>query len=144
MRAENFSPALAYLHMSQLCSCASACGQHAATHGHLNAVAVLIDGGAKSELQDKESGYTALHRAFLCCKLETAASLVRSGASLHSPCDLEGLTPLQLFCRKYAGKVETQSFSGECYTWGDVAAVGLGRVEGDCDHNSDLHCKNED
>ena len=30
MRAENFSPALAYLHMSQLCSCASACGQHAA------------------------------------------------------------------------------------------------------------------
>ena len=67
--------------------------QHAATHGHEDAVLLLLEAGANSAMQDKESGYSALHRAFLCCKLSTAAALVRSGASVHAPRDHEVRTP---------------------------------------------------
>lgn len=63
--------------------------QHAATHGQEAAVLFLLDVGASTSLQDVESGYSALHRAFLCCKLSTAAALVRSGASVHTPRDHE-------------------------------------------------------
>ena len=63
--------------------------QHAATHGQEAAVSFLLDVGASTSLQDLESGYSALHRAFLCCKLSTAAALVRSGASVHTPRDHE-------------------------------------------------------
>ena len=67
--------------------------QHAATHGHEAAVALLLEAGASPKLQCRESGYTAVHRAFLGCKLASAAALVRAGASVHEPRDHEGQGP---------------------------------------------------
>lgn len=41
----------------------------AALHGKEDACALLLNAGASLEKQDHESGYTALHRAFLRCEL---------------------------------------------------------------------------
>ena len=53
----------------------------AALHGHEAACALLLDAGARLEMQGDESGYTPLHRAFLRCHLNVGALLVRSGAT---------------------------------------------------------------
>ena len=57
----------------------------AALHGHEAACALLLDAGARLEMQDDESGYTPLHRAFLRCHLNVGALLVRSGATGKTP-----------------------------------------------------------
>ena len=57
----------------------------AALHGHEAACALLLDAGARLEMQDDESGYTPLHRAFLRCHLNVGALLVRSGATGKNP-----------------------------------------------------------
>ena len=69
---------------------------HAAAQGQEECVCRLLEVGANAALQDRESGYSALHRAFLGCKLATAAALVRAGVSVHEPLDHEGLSPLEL------------------------------------------------
>lgn len=103
--------------------------QYAATHGQEASVKLLLEAGASHTMQDIESGYSALHRAFLCCKLATAAALVRGGASIHSPIDHEGHTPLELLHRKWGRRAASADAAlGEVYTWGDAGCAGLGRA----------------
>ena len=82
---------------------------HAAAHGHEECVCRLLEVGANAALQDRESGYSALHRAFLGCKLATAAALVRAGVSVHEPLDHEGLSPLELLHMVYGERPLTSS-----------------------------------
>jgi hypothetical protein len=93
-------------------------------------VAFLVDRGANARLQDTESGYAPLHRAFLCCKLATAAALVRAGATVHEPRDHEGHTPLELLSRRWGRRaaLDATAQPGEMYTWGDAGVAGLGRA----------------
>ena len=109
--------------------------QMAAAKGHEDAVMVLLDAGAAMTVQDLESGYTALHRAFLCCKLASAAALVRAGASVHEPRCHEGLSPLELLHKTY-GRVPSgalQAPPGEVYTWGDAGSAGTTIIAHACD-----------
>lgn len=105
---------------------------HAAAHGHVSAVEYLLGAGASHALADVESGYTALHRAFLCGKLACAAALVRAGAGVDAPADREGCSPLELLHRRYgAPPAGSLLGSGELYTWGEAGGVALGRAAHD-------------
>ena len=73
---------------------------------------MLLQAGASSSVQDVESGYSALHRAFLCCKSNSAAALVRSGASVHAPRDHEGHTPLELLHRRWGRRSAAPAAAG--------------------------------
>ena len=106
---------------------------HAEAQGQEECVCRLLEVGANAALQDRESGYSALHRAFLGCKLATAAALVRAGVSVHEPLDHEGLSPLELLHKVYGERPLTSSARlpfGEVYTWGDAGCVALGRAGG--------------
>ena len=93
--------------------------QHAALHGQEETVVLLLEHGASTTSQDAESGYSALHRAFLACKLSTAAALVRAGASVHTPLDHEGHSPLELFNRRWGVRAAPMA----------AAPVGRGRTK---------------
>lgn len=113
----------------------------AASRGHADSVALLLEGGADHALQDRESGYTALHRAFLGGNLATAAVLVRANAAVDAPSDHEGLSPLELLHACYGRSTRAPPrddacpfasraapASGEVYSWGDTSSVALGRA----------------
>ena len=101
----------------------------AAEAGRTDCVALLLAAGADVGAQDAESGYTALHRALLSGQVAAAAMLVRvGGASVDSPLDHEGLSPLAL-CELAHGPAETAeaALAGDVYTWGQAGGLPLGR-----------------
>ena len=75
----------------------------AASNGSCRCADYLLKKKADVNLQDKESKWTALHRAvfFLTeqsCRLPLL--LIKHKANLHTPRDKDGLTPLQLLSQK--------------------------------------------
>ena len=104
--------------------CAAARGQEAAA-------ALLLEHGARHDLQDAESGYTALHRAFYHCHLGVAALLVRAGANVEGLLDHEGLSPLALLQKRHGvtcPAVPRQPPSGDAFSWGQAGNVALVRA----------------
>ncbi len=107
---------------------------HAASRGHADAVALLLDARADPSVQDVESGYSALHCALLGCHLASATVLIRAGCSVHAPLDHEGLTPLELLAARWGSGDDAEAAAGwrvgagEAYTWGESACVALGRA----------------
>ncbi|CAK4771569.1 hypothetical protein LEN26_017590 [Aphanomyces euteiches] len=100
----------------------------AASRGFDNVVDLLLRHGADPNAQDKESGYTPLHRSFLHGHLNASLLLLNGGAMLsadESPqcvLDNDGLSPLDLLStRLERDKSSTASATGgEIYTFGKV------------------------
>jgi len=115
---------------------------HAATAGQTAAVSLLLEAGANTSKQDRESGYSALHRAFLSCEagsLEAAAALVRGGCSVDTPLDHDGLSPLDLLMSRHGDTIAAlapicgecfpqASVSGDCFSWGMAGNPALGHA----------------
>ncbi|XP_067950544.1 inhibitor of Bruton tyrosine kinase-like [Watersipora subatra] len=79
--------------------------------------------------KDKESGWTALHKAIFYGQIASAVLLIKNGACLTVK-DNEGHTPIDL-CTKdhiYLPFVQTNKEIGEynVYTWGDNSSYALG------------------
>ena len=112
--------------------------QCAALYGQDEVVELLLARGVNIGVQDSESGYTALHRAFSRGHLTTGALLVQAGASVDSPLDHEGLSPLGLLCvcaeQGIVSAAPDAPGGGFVMSWGASGSVALGRVAGSTSH----------
>ena len=101
----------------------------AAADGNVAAISLLLDTGADVNLQDEESGYTALHWALFRCHLVAAAALIHRGAGMHAPLDHEGLSPMELMLRRFGQQRSATSSRalGDVLTWGHAGGAALGR-----------------
>lgn len=66
----------------------------AAEHGHLSIIELLLDRGARLDLQDSK-GHTALHRAASRGHTEVVKALLKAGAPIYS-LDVQAKTPVHL------------------------------------------------
>ena len=101
----------------------------AAADGNAAAISLLLDTGADVNLQDEESGYTALHWALFRCHLVAAAALIHRGARMHAPLDHEGLSPVELMLKRFGQQrsVTSNRPLGDVLTWGHAGGAALGR-----------------
>ena len=101
----------------------------AAADGNVAAISLLLDTGADVNLQDEESGYTALHWALFRCHLVAAAALIHRGAGMHAPLDHEGLSPVELMLKRFGQQRSATSSRalGDVLTWGHAGGAALGR-----------------
>eukprot|EP01137_Pigoraptor_chileana_P030480 Opistho-2@17055 len=67
----------------------------AASYGQLDALDWLLNHGAACDIQDTESGWTALHRSLYFGQLSTALRLIAGGAGLYVR-DKDDMTPLDI------------------------------------------------
>ena len=72
----------------------------AAWRGDPAIVKALLDAGASHDAVDAESGFSPLHRAFHFGALRAAAVLLAHGASLVSPLDAAGRSPVDVLSGK--------------------------------------------
>eukprot|EP00116_Pleurobrachia_bachei_P001477 sb/3461739/ len=77
------------------------------------------------ELQDFESGYTALHEAIEHGNIRSVVALIKHGASLHTPAN-DGSTPLDL---AYPRRVNMVTDNCNVLTWGVNNNYNLAHVE---------------
>lgn len=81
---------------------------------------------AEVDARDRESGWTALHRAVFYGQLHCAKVLLQHGASIATS-DYEGLTPVDLAVRDRMPYIEyTPSDPCEVYVWGSNKNFTLG------------------
>lgn len=101
----------------------------AAADGQAATIGCLLDAGADVNLQDEESGYTALHWALFRCHLVAAAALIHRGARMHAPLDHEGLSPVELMLKRFGQQRSVTSSRplGDVLTWGHAGGAALGR-----------------
>ncbi|KAL1527042.1 hypothetical protein AB1Y20_015728 [Prymnesium parvum] len=104
----------------------------AASRGDVPLVDLLLSHGACLSLADRESGYSALHRALLHCHFAAASRLLLARASLDAPLDREGLSPLALACR--AARPPRAAAGGFVVSWGAAGSVAIGRTAGAAAH----------
>lgn len=84
----------------------------------------LLQSGATPDLQDGESGWTPLHRAFYWGNYRCAALLLAANAQL-SLADLKGRNALDLLSEERKAFLEHQQ-AGIVYSWGNGANYQLG------------------
>ncbi|XP_075911957.1 uncharacterized protein LOC142906975 isoform X5 [Petromyzon marinus] len=85
------------------------------------------NGRAALEMQDVESGWTALHRSVYYGNIDVAQTLLQLGASLQAR-DHEGLTPLGLLLKDRVEQPRHSAHTAplEALTWGENANFTLG------------------
>ncbi|KAK0548125.1 hypothetical protein OC845_003748 [Tilletia horrida] len=96
--------------------------------------ALLAHPGLNVNLQDFESGYTALHRALYAGNLPLVLTLLRKGDTDLRIKDLEGLTPFDLYNATISGtnqKWDPEVGGSELFTWGVNRNFTLGLGDGD-------------
>jgi len=96
--------------------------------------ALLSHPGLNVNLQDFESGYTALHRALYAGNLPIVLVLLRKADTDFRIKDLEGLTPFDLYNSTISGtnpKWTPEVGGSELYTWGVNRNFTLGLGDGD-------------
>ena len=67
--------------------------------GYKESVQILVKGGAKVNVQDRETNVTPLHQAATLCRLEATKALLAAGAKMNAQ-DHEGTTPLHISALK--------------------------------------------
>uniref|UniRef100_A0A8D0DVM4 Inhibitor of Bruton tyrosine kinase n=1 Tax=Salvator merianae TaxID=96440 RepID=A0A8D0DVM4_SALMN len=88
--------------------------------------------------KDKESGWTALHRAIFYGHIDCAWSLLKHGVSLYIQ-DKEGLSPLDLVMKDRPAHVTFKNTDPtEVYTWGNNINFTLGHGSQQSKHHPEL------
>ncbi|KAK3098977.1 hypothetical protein FSP39_024899 [Pinctada imbricata] len=99
---------------------ASACGKYDIVEW------LILDKNNDLSAKDKESGWTALHRAVFYGQLETARFLIQCNSDIYVQ-DNEGLTPLDLFMLERPHHVSfSDTDQNEVFSWGDNTNFTLG------------------
>ncbi|XP_053566453.1 inhibitor of Bruton tyrosine kinase [Bombina bombina] len=94
--------------------------------------------GVDLSIKDKESGWTALHRAIFYGHIDCGFSLLKNGSNLHIQ-DKDGFTALDLVMKDRPSHIVFKSSDPtELYTWGNNINFTLGHGSQQSKHHPEL------